>query len=57
VTLVRLATLFVVLTAGLALAGCGDSSSGDSTLEEEIQQLKDAKRERELAELQRRLKA
>ena len=42
---------------GLSLAGCGSSSSGDSTLEKEIQQLKEAKRERELAELQRRLKA
>ncbi|HXQ88338.1 MAG TPA: hypothetical protein VN733_01755 [Solirubrobacterales bacterium] len=56
-TLARLATLLALLAAGLALAGCGDSGSGDSTLEEEIQQLKDAKRERELAELRRRLKA
>jgi hypothetical protein len=56
-TLARLATLLVVLAAGLSFAGCGSSSSGDSTLEKEIQQLKEAKRERELAELQRRLKA
>jgi hypothetical protein len=56
-TLARLAILLVVLTAGLALAGCGDSGPADSTLEEEIQQLKNAKRERELAELQRKLKA
>ena len=56
-TLTRLATLLVILAAGLSLAGCGDSGSGDSTLEEEIQQLKNAKRERELAELQRKLKA
>lgn len=55
--LTRLATLLVVLAAGLSLAGCGSSSSGDSTLEEEIQQLKEAKRERHLAELQRKLKA
>jgi hypothetical protein len=56
-TLVRLASLLAVLAVGLTLAGCGASSSGDSTLEEEIQQLKDAKRERDLTELQRRLKA
>jgi hypothetical protein len=56
-TLARLATLFAILAAGFSLAGCGGSSSGDSTLEEEIQQLKNAKRERELAELQRKLKA
>lgn len=55
--LTRLATLLAVLAAGLSLAACGSSSSGDSTLEEEIQQLKDAKRERELAELQRKLRA
>lgn|GEM_PF-857837 len=56
-TLARLATVFAVLVLVLASAGCGSSSSGDSTLEEEIQQLKDAKRERELAELERKLKA
>lgn len=55
--LTRLAALLVVLAAALSLAACGSSSSGDSTLEEEIQQLKDAKRERELAELRRKLKA
>jgi len=56
-TLARLATLFAILAAGFSLAGCGGSSSGDSTLEEEIQQLKNAKRERELTELQRKLNA
>jgi hypothetical protein len=55
--LTRLATGLVVLAAGLSLAGCGSSSSGDNTLEEEIQQLKEAKRERQLAELQHKLKA
>ena len=56
-TLARLATVFAVLIVVLASAGCGSSPSGDNTLEEEIQLLKDAKRERELAELQRKLKA
>ncbi|HEX5988685.1 MAG TPA: hypothetical protein VFY75_00540 [Solirubrobacterales bacterium] len=56
-TLARIATALALLAACLSLPGCGDSGSGDSTLQEEIQQLKDAKRERELAELRRRLKA
>ena len=55
--LTRLVTVLVVLVAGLSLASCIYTTQGDTHLEEEIQHLKEAKQERHLAELQRKLKA
>lgn len=55
---VRLAALlFVVALACLGASGCGDSDSQDSSIAQELRQQEAARRDRQLAELKRRLKA